>query len=53
MSTLGWILLILLILILVPVYPVWPHSVGWGYGPSGLIFIILVVVLILAITKRL
>ena len=41
------ILLIILILILVGAFPSWPHSANWGYGPSGIIGVILVVVLVL------
>ncbi len=47
---LGTILLIVLILMLVGVLPVWPHSSSWGYGPSGglgLLFIILLVLLLM------
>jgi hypothetical protein len=49
---LGTILLIVLILLLVGAIPSWPHSRGWGYGPSGLLGVVLVVVLILALTGR-
>ena len=48
--TLGTILLIVLILILLGALPTWPHSKGWGYGPSGglgLVVIILIVLLLL------
>jgi hypothetical protein len=47
---LGTVLLIVLILLLVGAIPSWPHSRGWGYGPSGLLGVVLVVVLILALT---
>jgi hypothetical protein len=50
--TLGTILLIVLVLILVGVIPSWPHSRGWGYGPSGIVGIILVVLLILLLMGR-
>lgn len=33
--SLGTILLIVLILMLIGAIPSWPHSSGWGYGPSG------------------
>lgn len=48
--SLGTLLIIILILILLGAIPTWPYSRGWGYGPSGIIGIILVVVLILALT---
>ena len=46
----GTILLIVLILMLVGAIPTWSHSKSWGYGPSGglgLIVIILVVLLVM------
>ena len=45
--TLGTILIIVLILLLLGVVPTWPHSRGWGYGPSGGLGLILVIVLVL------
>ena len=41
------ILLIILILMLVGALPTWPHSTKWGYGPSGGLGTVLVVLLIL------
>ena len=32
--------------------PSWPYSSGWGYGPSGLLGTVLVVVLILVLLGR-
>jgi hypothetical protein len=46
------ILLIIIILVLVGVLPTWPHSRSWGYQPSGLVGVVLVIVLILALTNR-
>ncbi|MBK7414483.1 MAG: DUF3309 domain-containing protein [Dechloromonas sp.] len=48
--SLGTILLIILILMLIGAIPSWPHSKSWGYGPSGgigLVVLILVVLLLL------
>jgi hypothetical protein len=45
--TLGTILLIVVVLLLVGVIPTWPHSRGWGYGPSGILGLILVVLIVL------
>ena len=50
---LGTILLIFLVLLLVGVLPAWTHAQAWGYGPSGAIGVILVVVLILFLMGRL
>lgn len=48
--SMGTLLLIVLVLILVGLIPTWPHSRSWGYGPSG---IVLVVLLILFLMGRL
>jgi len=47
------ILIILLILMLVGALPTWGHSRSWGYGPSGILGLILVVILILFLMGRL
>jgi hypothetical protein len=47
------ILIIILILVLIGAFPAWPHSRAWGYGPSGIIGLILVIILILALLGRL
>jgi hypothetical protein len=49
---LGTILLIILILILVGALPVYPYSRNWGYYPSGLFTIFLVILIVLMITGR-
>lgn len=43
------ILIILLILILVGALPNWGYSSGWGWGPSGFIGVLLVVLLVLVL----
>ncbi len=53
MMSLGTILLIILILILVGAFPSWGYSRGWGYGPSGIVGLILVVVVVLLLMGRL
>lgn len=48
--SLGTILLIVLVLMLIGSLPTWSHSRSWGYGPSGglgLIFVILLVLLLM------
>jgi uncharacterized protein DUF3309 len=50
---LSTILIILLILLLIGAIPNWGYSRGWGYGPSGLLGIVLIIVLVLALTGRL
>ena len=47
------ILIVLAILILLGVVPAWPHSRGWGYGPSGALGVIVLILLVLVLTGRL
>ena len=51
--SLGTILLIVLILILVGAIPAWPHSRGWGYGPSGALGLVVIVIIVLLLMGRL
>jgi Protein of unknown function (DUF3309) len=51
--TLSTILIVILVLALIGVLPTWPHSKSWGYAPSGLVGLILVVLLILFLMGRL
>ena len=49
---LSTILLIILILILLGALPAWPHSRGWGYGPSGVTLVLVVILIVLLATGR-
>jgi len=51
--SLGTILLVVLILMLIGVFPGWSHSASWGYGPSGGIGLLVIIIVILLITGRL
>jgi hypothetical protein len=51
--TTSTILLIVLLLLVLGLVPAWPYSRGWGYGPSGVLGLILIVLVILAFTGRL
>lgn len=46
------ILVVLVVLMLLGAVPAWPHSRSWGYGPSGGLGLILLVVVILLLTGR-
>jgi hypothetical protein len=50
--TLSTILIIILILLLIGAVPSWPYSRSWGYGPSGIIGVILVIFLIRLLMGR-
>ena len=47
------ILVILLVLFLVGALPTWGYSAAWGYGPSGVVGLIVVILIILLLTGRL
>jgi Protein of unknown function (DUF3309) len=47
------ILIVLAVLVLLGAIPLWPHSRNWGYGPSGGLGLIVVIVVILLLTGRL
>jgi hypothetical protein len=49
----GTVIFILLVLMLIGAVPAWPHSRGWGYGPSGVVGIVLLVVVLLLVIGRL
>jgi hypothetical protein len=50
--SIGTILLIILILMLVGAFPTWPHSKNWGYGPTGGLGLVVVILLILVLMGR-
>ena len=47
------ILIIILILLLLGALPVWPYSRSWGYGPSGVLGVVLLILIILLLMGRL
>lgn len=49
---LSTILIVVLVVLLLGAVPAWPYSRGWGYFPSGLLGILLLVFLILALAGR-
>jgi hypothetical protein len=49
------ILLIIIILLLfggIGSYPRWGYSSGWGYGPSGILGLLLVILIVMALVGR-
>lgn len=46
------ILIVILVLLLIGALPTWGYSRGWGYGPGGLLGVLLIVVIVLALTGR-
>jgi hypothetical protein len=49
----GELLVVIFVLLLIGALPSWPHSKGWGYYPSGLFTIVVVVLIVLLLTGRL
>ena len=50
--SIGMIVLIIVLLMLFGAVPAWPHSRGWGYGPSGGLGLIVVVLVVLVLIGR-
>lgn len=51
-AAMSTILLIVLILLLIGAVPTWPHSRSWGYFPSGILGIVLIVLVVMLLTGR-
>lgn len=51
--SLGTILLIIVVLLLIGALPSWSHSRSWGYGPSGILGLVLVVLIIMFLMGKL
>lgn len=51
--SLGTTLLIVIVLMLIGAIPTWPRSRSWGYAPSGLLGLVLIVILVLWLTGKL
>lgn len=50
--SIGTIILIILVLLLIGAIPAWPHSRGWGYGPSGGLGLVVVILIVLLLMGR-
>jgi asparagine N-glycosylation enzyme membrane subunit Stt3 len=51
--TISTVLLVILVLFLVGALPAWPHSRSWGYGPSGISGLLVLILVVLLLTGRL
>lgn len=49
---LSTILIVVLVLLLIGAIPNWGYSRSWGYFPSGLLGVVLVIVIILVLMGR-
>lgn len=50
--SMGTLLLIVVILLLIGSVPSWPHSKNWGYGPSGVLGVVVLVIVLLVVMGR-
>ena len=50
--SLGTILIIVLLVALIGALPSWQYSAGWGYYPSGILGIVLIVIVVMILTGR-
>ena len=50
---LSTILIVVVVLMLLGSLPTWPHSRGWGYGPSGGLGLVMLILVVLLLTGRL
>ena len=49
--TIGTLLLILVVILLIGALPSWPYSRAWGYGPSGIVGVLLIILLVVLLTR--
>lgn len=47
------ILVVILVLMLLGAIPTWPHSRSWGYGPSGVLGLVVLILVVLLLSGRL
>jgi Protein of unknown function (DUF3309) len=47
------LLIVVLVLLLIGAVPAWPYSRSWGYYPSGLLGVVLLILILLLLTGRL
>ncbi len=51
--TVGIIFLVLVVFMLVGVFPGWPYSRNWGYGPTSVAGLVVLLLLVLLLAGRL
>lgn len=49
---LSILIIVLLVVLILNAAPIWPHTSTWGYGPSGIWAVVLIIFLILFLTNR-
>ena len=51
--TTSTLLIVVLVILLIGAVPAWPYSRSWGYFPSGLLGVVVLVLLLLFLMGRL
>jgi hypothetical protein len=53
-ATARIVLIVVLLVVAIGLLPTWPYSTGWGWGyyPSGLLGLVLLVLLVMALMGR-
>src|SRR6188768_2044591 len=51
--TMSTLLIVILVLLLVGALPTWGYSSGWGYGPSGIVGVLVIILIVMLLTGRL
>jgi hypothetical protein len=46
------IVVVILLLLVIGALPTWGYSSGWGYGPSGIGGVIVIILIVLLLTGR-
>jgi hypothetical protein len=49
--SIGTLLFVLLLVLLIGALPSWPYSRAWGYGPSGVLGVVLIILVVLLLTR--
>jgi uncharacterized protein DUF3309 len=49
--TMRFLILILILLLILGALPTWPYSTGWGYYPSGLGLLVLIVLAVVLLRR--
>ena len=52
-AEMSTILIVVLVLLLLGALPTWGYSSGWGWGPSGIVGVLVIILIIMALTGRL
>jgi len=49
---LSTLLIVILVLLIIGAVPTWPYSRSWGYYPSGLLGVVVLIVIVLLLMGR-